>query len=29
MDKLCLDNTNTHFLPKDGKTNKILLRSSQ
>ena len=29
MDQECLNNTYTHFVPKEAKTNKTLLRSSQ
>jgi len=29
MDYECLDNTYTHFLPKEAKTNKKLLRISK
>jgi len=29
MDKECLDNTYNHFVPKEDKTNKKLLRSSK
>jgi len=29
MDKKCLDNTYTHFFPKEAKTKKQLLRSSK
>jgi len=29
MDYECLENTYTHFLPNEAKTNPILLRSSQ